>query len=88
MEKFEEQIHDDLQQYLLSVNEVDLRRLSASVVPLWHRRPTQASWLPHDKDIRRGAGGDPIAISTNGQQARKDRQYRHPQIKLKDLLLR
>jgi ferredoxin len=28
------------------------------------------------------------AISTNGQQARKDRQYRHPQIKLKDLLLR
>ena len=28
------------------------------------------------------------AISTNGQQVRKDRQYRHPQIHLKDLILR
>ena len=28
------------------------------------------------------------AISTNGQEARKERQYRHPEIKLKDLLLR
>ena len=28
------------------------------------------------------------AISTNGQKARKERQYRHPQVKLKDLLLR
>ena len=28
------------------------------------------------------------AISTNGQTVRKERQYRHPQIKLKDLLLR
>ena len=28
------------------------------------------------------------AISTNGQDVRKERQYRHPEIKLKDLLLR
>ena len=28
------------------------------------------------------------AIITNGQQVRKERQYRHPQINLKDLLLR
>jgi len=28
------------------------------------------------------------AISTNGREALKERQYRHPQVKLKDLLLR
>lgn len=28
------------------------------------------------------------AISTNGQEARKERQYRHSEIKLKDLFLR
>ena len=28
------------------------------------------------------------AFRTNGQETRKERQYRHPQIKLKDLLLR
>ena len=28
------------------------------------------------------------AFRTNGQKTRKERQYRHPQVKLKDLLLR
>ena len=28
------------------------------------------------------------AFRTNGQETRKERQYRHPQVKLKDLLLR
>jgi formate hydrogenlyase subunit 6/NADH:ubiquinone oxidoreductase subunit I len=29
-----------------------------------------------------------LAFRTNGQDVRKERQYRHPQIQLKDLLIR
>jgi hypothetical protein len=37
MEKFEEQIHGDLQQYLLSVNEIDERLPECpDVVPLYN----------------------------------------------------
>ena len=32
--------------------------------------------------------GNSLAIRTNGQEARKERQYRHPDIKLKDLIKR